>query len=36
MNRVHFAYNKNDHTAAQLLLWPFGWQVDTPPPDEPL
>ena len=22
-----FAYNKNDHTAAQLILWPFGWQV---------
>ena len=36
MNRVHFAYNKNDHTAAQLLLWPFGWQVDTHPADEPL
>ena len=36
MNRVHFAYNKNDHTAAQLILWPFGWQVDTHPADEPL
>ena len=36
MNSVHFAYNKNDHTAAQLLLWPFGWQVDTHPADEPL
>src|SRR5215210_4694763 len=36
MNRVRFAYNKNDHTAAQLLLWPFGWQVDTHPADEPL
>jgi hypothetical protein len=36
MNRVRFAYNKNDHTAAQLILWPFGWQVDTHPADEPL
>jgi murein tripeptide amidase MpaA len=36
MNRVHFAYNKNDHTAAELLLWPFGWQVDTRAADEPL
>ena len=36
MNRVHFAYNKNDHTAAELLLWPFGWQVDTHAADEPL
>ena len=36
MNRVNFAYNKNDHTAAKLILWPFGWQVDTHPADEPL
>ena len=36
MNRVHFVYNKNDHTAAQLILWPFGWQVDTRPADEPV
>ena len=36
MDRVHFAYNKNDHTAAQLLLWPFGWQIDTHAADEPL
>jgi murein tripeptide amidase MpaA len=36
MNRVHFTYNKNDHTAAQLILWPFGWQVDTRAADEPL
>jgi hypothetical protein len=36
MDRVNFAYNKNDHTAAQLILWPFGWQVDTHPADEPL
>src|SRR5215207_892454 len=36
MNRVRFAYNKNDHTAAKLILWPFGWQVDTRAADEPL
>jgi len=36
MDRVTFTYNKNDHTAAQLLLWPFGWQVDTHAADEPL
>ena len=36
MDRVDFAYNKNDHTAAQLLLWPFGWQVDTHAADEPI
>ena len=36
MNRVHFVYNKNDHTAAQLILWPFGWQVDTRAADEPV
>src|SRR5215212_5342489 len=36
MSRVNFAYNKNDHTAAQLILWPFGWQVDTHLSEEPL
>ena len=25
-----FASNKNDHTFGRLLLWPPGWQVDTP------
>jgi Zinc carboxypeptidase len=36
MNRVDFAFNKNDHTHGRLLLWPFGWQVDTRPADEPI
>ena len=36
MNRVHFAYNKNDHTFGRLLLWPPGWQVDTRYADEPI
>jgi zinc carboxypeptidase len=32
MNRVHFAYIKNDHTAAQLILWPFdGRSIRTRP-----
>src|SRR5215207_2313818 len=35
-NKVHFAWNKNDHTFAQLILWPFGWQIDTHPADEPI
>ena len=35
-NRVHFTSNKNDHTAAKLLLWPPGWQVDTHFADEPI
>jgi hypothetical protein len=36
MNRVDFAFNKNDHTHGALLLWPPGWQVDTRYADEPL
>jgi hypothetical protein len=31
--RVHFAFQKNDHTAAELLLWPQGFQQYTPTPD---
>jgi hypothetical protein len=34
--RVHFAFNKNDHTFGPLILWPFGWQIDTHPADEPI
>ena len=34
--RVHFAWNKNDHTWGRLLLYPFGWQVDTHAADEPI
>ena len=36
MDRVHFAFNKNDHTHGRLLLWPPGWQVDTRYADEPI
>jgi Zinc carboxypeptidase/Immune inhibitor A-like, MAM domain len=31
--RVDFAFQKNDHTAAELLLYPFGNQQYTPTPD---
>ncbi len=36
IDRVHFAFNKNDHTHGLLLLWPPGWQVDTRYADEPI
>jgi murein tripeptide amidase MpaA len=36
VNDVDFAWNKNDHTFGQLLLYPFGWQVDTHAADEPI
>jgi hypothetical protein len=36
MEKVHFAFNKNDHTHGKLLLWPPGWQVDTRYADEPI
>ena len=29
-DRVDFTFNKNDHTAAELLLWPQGFQQFTP------
>jgi murein tripeptide amidase MpaA len=32
-DRVDFAFQKNDHTAAELLLWPQGFQKFTPTPD---
>src|SRR5215213_6308026 len=32
-NRVHFTFQKNDHTAAELLLYPQGFQQYTPTPD---
>lgn len=35
-DRVDFAFQKNDHTAAQLLLYPKGWQQYTRTDDEPL
>ncbi|MET0683674.1 MAG: M14 family metallopeptidase, partial [Solirubrobacteraceae bacterium] len=31
--RVDFAFQKNDHTAAELLLYPQGFQLYTPTPD---
>src|SRR5688572_1342533 len=35
-NHVDFAFQKNDHTAASLLLWPNGFQQYTPTPDDKL
>jgi murein tripeptide amidase MpaA len=32
-DRVRFAFQKNDHTAAELLLWPSGYQQYTPTAD---
>ena len=32
-DRVDFVFQKNDHTAAELLLWPQGFQQYTPTPD---
>jgi hypothetical protein len=34
MDRVDFAFQKNDHTAAQLLLYPQGFQQYTPTADD--
>ena len=36
MRRVRFKYMVNYHTAAQLLLYPFGFQVDTYALDSPI
>ena len=33
---VDFEFQKNDHTAAQLLLYPQGWQQYTPAADDPI
>ena len=35
-DRVDFEFQKNDHTAAQLLLYPQGWQQYTPAADDPI
>jgi len=35
-NEVDFAFQKNDHTAAELLLYPQGWQQYTPAADDPI
>ena len=34
--RVKFAFQKNDHTAASLLLYPQGWQQYTASLDDPI
>jgi hypothetical protein len=36
LKRVHFRFQDNLHSFAQLLLYPFGWQVETPSADEPI
>src|SRR5829696_1116253 len=33
---VPFVFQKNDHTAAELLLYPQGWQQYTPAADDPI
>ena len=33
---VAFEFQKNDHTAAELLLYPQGWQQYTPAADDPI
>ena len=33
---VPFAFQKNDHTAAELILYPQGWQQYTPAADDPI
>ena len=35
-NAVDFAFQKNDHTAAELILYPQGWQQYTPAADDPI
>ena len=35
-DKVDFRFQKNDHTAAQLLLYPQGWQQYTPATDDPI
>jgi hypothetical protein len=35
-DRVDFEFQKNDHTAASLLLYPQGWQQYTPAADDPI
>jgi hypothetical protein len=34
--RVKFEFQVNYHSAAELLLYPFGWQVETPSADDPI
>jgi hypothetical protein len=34
--RIRFEFQVNYHSAAELLLYPFGWQVETPSADDPI
>jgi hypothetical protein len=34
--RLKFRFQVNYHSAAELLLYPFGWQVETPSADDPI
>jgi Zinc carboxypeptidase len=34
--RIKFKFQVNYHSAAELLLYPFGWQVETPSADDPI
>jgi hypothetical protein len=34
--RLKFKFQVNYHSAAELLLYPFGWQVETPSADDPI
>ena len=36
LNRLHFKFMVNYHSFAQLLLYSFGWQVQTPSADDPI
>jgi len=35
-SRIAFKFQKNDHTAAELILYPQGWQQYTPAADDPI
>ena len=36
MRRIRFAFQINYHTYGPLILYPFGWQVETPSGDHPI
>lgn len=36
MAQIHFAFAVNYHSYGKLLLYPFGWQDDTPSADDPI
>jgi hypothetical protein len=36
LRRIRFAFQVNYHSAAELLLYPFGFQVETPTSDDPI